>query len=351
MPSLTTHLLQPDDHAGLSFHPDCPICRQERVTRTIATPGLVSRRTQAAIAAGVVAFSVVAPSAAMAFEPDRDQEGTVDVGQGNPDPVATSPSFDPGGPSTTVKVDAPPLPVVQVPDPTNDDTDPLEEEPATDVVDPDDPSDDAAADGDAPVDAQPPAAAPKAPKVGPVARPVAKPPAAAPTPAPAPAAPAPAPAASVPAPAPAAPAPAPAPAEAPAPAPAPAPAAAAVTKPAVHKAKSKRAAKRQKARHRKAIVAAPKPAPVAAPAVVTAQAAPAPAPEPVVIADPAKPGDETHTVQRGESLWLIARDLLGHDATPAQIAREVHRLWERNAEQIGTGSPDLLMTGTKLALR
>jgi len=56
-------------------------------------------------------------------------------------------------------------------------------------------------------------------------------------------------------------------------------------------------------------------------------------------------------VLEGESLWAIANDLLGAEATPAEVAREVHRLWQLNRNRIGTGDPDLLMTGTTLVLR
>ena len=58
-----------------------------------------------------------------------------------------------------------------------------------------------------------------------------------------------------------------------------------------------------------------------------------------------------HIVRSGESLWSIARKLLGPSASPAQIAREVDRLWELNKDRIGTGNRDLLMVGTKLRLR
>jgi nucleoid-associated protein YgaU len=59
----------------------------------------------------------------------------------------------------------------------------------------------------------------------------------------------------------------------------------------------------------------------------------------------------SHVVEAGESLWSIARRLLGPDASPAQVAREVDRLWELNKERIGTGDPDLLMVGVTLRLR
>jgi nucleoid-associated protein YgaU len=58
-----------------------------------------------------------------------------------------------------------------------------------------------------------------------------------------------------------------------------------------------------------------------------------------------------HVVQAGESLWSIARKLLGPDASPAQIARQVERLWELNKDRIGTGDPDVLKVGTRLILR
>ena len=58
----------------------------------------------------------------------------------------------------------------------------------------------------------------------------------------------------------------------------------------------------------------------------------------------------SRAVSPGESLWSIARTLLGSDASPAQIAREVNRLWELNKDRIGTGDPDLLKVGTRLTL-
>jgi nucleoid-associated protein YgaU len=62
-------------------------------------------------------------------------------------------------------------------------------------------------------------------------------------------------------------------------------------------------------------------------------------------------GGDTYTVRPGDSLWSIARRLLGKGASPADIAREVDRLWELNRERIATGDPDLLMVGTKLRLQ
>jgi nucleoid-associated protein YgaU len=55
-------------------------------------------------------------------------------------------------------------------------------------------------------------------------------------------------------------------------------------------------------------------------------------------------------VQTADSLWSIARRLLGPDASAGRIAREVNRLWELNSERIGTGDPSLIHVGTVLEL-
>lgn len=57
---------------------------------------------------------------------------------------------------------------------------------------------------------------------------------------------------------------------------------------------------------------------------------------------------KVHVVTAGESLWAIAVQALGPEATPQQVAVEVDRLWESNRGAIGTGSPDLLRIGTRL---
>ena len=97
--------------------------------------------------------------------------------------------------------------------------------------------------------------------------------------------------------------------------------------------------------------AASSPAPVRTVVVSGAHAASAPVARGHVARHPARPGDRSHTVEAGESLWTIATDLLGRDATTAQVAREVHRLWSLNRERIATGDPDLLPVGTTLVLR
>jgi hypothetical protein len=53
------------------------------------------------------------------------------------------------------------------------------------------------------------------------------------------------------------------------------------------------------------------------------------------------------TVRTGESLWLIAEDLLRPSARDAAICRSVDRLYHRNRAGIGA-DPDLILPGTRL---
>ena len=68
--SLSRHLTSPSaEHGRLAFHPDCPRCQSERLAGDLAGDELISRRTQAALAAGLLAFSAAAPpTAAVAQE-------------------------------------------------------------------------------------------------------------------------------------------------------------------------------------------------------------------------------------------------------------------------------------------
>ena len=119
MGSLSAHLRAPEDHARLSFHPDCPVCRSERLTGLLPPAGVVSLRTQAVLAAGVLAFSAAAPAAVLAAEPDQEQQGATAPGQSGGADTAGNPDFDPGGASTELPADAPPVPQLEAPPGSN----------------------------------------------------------------------------------------------------------------------------------------------------------------------------------------------------------------------------------------
>jgi nucleoid-associated protein YgaU len=92
-----------------------------------------------------------------------------------------------------------------------------------------------------------------------------------------------------------------------------------------------------------------RPAPAVRPA-----AAPAP-PVTVPVSQPSPPTGgpitrPSYTVRPGDSLWSIARRLLGPEASAGRVAREVNRLWELNRQRIGTGNPSLIRVGTVLEL-
>jgi hypothetical protein len=313
MTSLTTHLRRPDDHGRLPFHPDCPICRAERLAGANPPDALVGHRTQALLAASVLALSSAPATAAVASDPDKEQEGAI-----SPDQVAEAvpladPQSDPGGPSTELPVE---------PDP------PLDMEPT-------DPSDEAALEQELPTD-NPPAEETDIPDVPSeqepaTTEPLPAPPAAAPPP-------------------PEPPEPAPPPPEAVASEPVPEPERQRVRKPP---RRTTVAAPRETVMR----FAVPPPAPVGAVWSSPANVQVADAEPEAVVRPPsadddglraAQRGGRVHVVRANESLWSIARDLLGDNASAARIAREVNRLWELNSGRIGTGDPDLLIAGTQL---
>jgi nucleoid-associated protein YgaU len=324
--SLSAHLRETEDHSRLPFHPACPVCRRDRLAGSLDGDELVSRRTQAAIAAGLLVFSAGGVPAAVASPPDEVSEGTSEVVAGG-DPVS-SVDFEPGGETVHLPDVAPSAPVVLPPAPDGEDDGPLEQEPVTDTPEPlvDASVDDASVE-DAPEPLED--AEPVAPS----------------EPAPSPAAAAPEPAAD--------------PAE---------------TQPQVPETQAgpqaegghRRTLRSHTAAEPSAKAQAPSepavstdPTP-AAPAAEPAapEAAPAPSEAPVTTRLAAHrttgrvaPGDRFHVVRQGESLWSIAAELLGDRATVARIAREVDRLWQLNEDRIGTGQPDLLFAGTRLRLR
>jgi LysM repeat protein len=353
--SLTAHLLEDGDHGRLGFHPSCPVCRQERLFGSLSSEPVLSRRVQAALASGVLAFSAAAPAAAIAAEPDRQQEGvtapeqpTGGVPQQPGSGEADAPDFDPG--------DETPLPVEVAPAPTSpltgggsDDTGdgpPVDSEPVDDregrllATEPETETP-AAPESDAPVPTGEEAPTLPAPPPSDTA-PIEVPPAEPTTPA-APGAPG-------------------------------APGAALQSEVDPNQSESEQirvltGTSESDQMRPTSSGSAPSAAPSQPPAVtIPAQGPPAPSPLPappstepadvVQAAAPAQTAPEPvaknapfHVVQPGESLWSIARKLLGADASPAQIAREVNRLWELNKDRIGTGDPDLLKVGTRLTLR
>ena len=343
MPSLSAHLRQPERHGELSFHADCPVCRETRLVGTLSTGGVVSRRTQAVLAASLLAVSTTAPAATAlaAGEPDQQQEGTAPVAPTAGGDEAANPNFDPGGASTDLPDAAPQLPATSAPaDAGNEDTAPLEQAPTVNpsdpVVDTGDGSDPTTSPGP-PTDGAVPQVAEPTPSPAPTSSPPTEPVVTTPAET--------TPGTSV---------------------------VPASTTPAAVEPKAssdKQRGSRTEPKHHglaKQRVADPRiggaapslPPPVAA---APTRAAPMPAtatlvaattvPAHQVGAQHARRGDRRHTVRPGESLWSIAGDVLGEGATPARIAREVHRLWTLNRERIGTGDPNVLMVGTKLVLR
>jgi hypothetical protein len=321
MASLTAHLRRPDDHARLAFHPECPLCRAERLSDALPADALLGRRSQALLAASVLALSSAAPTAALATEPDEEQEGTA-VPQIAPQDAWADPSSDVGGESIE-------LPSIETPAPADEVSLELGDDPAEVALEP--PIDDAA-----PVDAPdlaaeqeqqpPPPEPPTAPPAGQTPAPVA--PQSAPDPVTA--------------------------AEQP------------ESDTGSRPRPRDRDKDRERTRPRNAATAPPSSTPAAhAPSPTSYEEAAAtshgetvtvtqtvPAAGESVASHATRAGHRIHVVRPGESLWSIARDLLGPDATsPARIAREVNRLWELNSARIGTGDPDLLLVGTRLVLR
>src|ERR671915_684747 len=127
MSSLSAHLRQPEDHARLPFHPACPVCRRDRLAGSLDGEEIVSRRTQAAIAAGLLAFSTAGVPAAVAQEPDEVSEGTTEVVENSAEP---RPDIDLELDSDTLQLtdEAPATPDAASPPASGDDDGPLEQE-------------------------------------------------------------------------------------------------------------------------------------------------------------------------------------------------------------------------------
>ena len=322
MGSLTVRLRRSEDHGRLPLHPDCPICGREWVAGLLPPEGLVTRRMQAAVVAGVLAASGLPPTAAVAQEGDQEVEGLAAPVLNVADPAARA-DLELGGDELDLPSDAaleaPAGTGPQSPAPGGDGAG---EEPVADVVSSGDETQSA---DEAPAGAAETPAPAVPPESGAATQ-----------------------------------------------APPPRPAAAGPRGPASGGVAYRRNAQRDRvAAHRYVpgagvVSAGGRPAvhPVAAQPDRTTLAEPQVAAAArshqvdvtrLVLAGGdgrgAARGDRFHVVQRGESLWSIARDVLGRDASVAAVAKEVHRLWTLNKARIGTGDPDLLVVGTRLVLR
>lgn len=335
MRSLNAHLRDAETHDRLAFHPSCPICRQTRLRGALSTAAVVSPRAQALVAASALAVSATAPApVVLAAEADHEHEGTAQVVDTGPADPAANRDFDPGGEPTTL----PEAPSPAIPGDVSNDNEPVDQPQMTDTNDPViDAGDEADAAADSPATNQPDTTAPNA---------------AGATPAPAPPV---APENTTP----------PAPSASPDAIPAPPAATQTLAPPsAAPPAPASAAPPRRVDESSSGPTGSPTPIATGAnhhlasstttAASPTPTVAPAPAPvasAPSIDGQRARSGDRAHTVLPGESLWSIASDLLGPDATPAGVAREVHRLWRLNRDRIGTGDPDLIMIGTRLMLQ
>lgn len=334
MKSLSAHVRTTDRHDDLPFHPGCPICVEQRLTGTLTTGPVVPLRARAALVAGLVAVSAAGPPVATAAEQDATDTGVATVTQGGSQDPAASPGADLGG-DTSDLVDQPDVAPAATQAPASPDGDAAPPEaPVPDEVDPvTDDSAETQGVRPAPSAAGPAAATPIAEQPATPASPGDTPPVIAAAPAPA------------------------APTQPALPnTPSPAPASAARPSPA-RRAHPKSTTSHQKVRtrvHR----ATPAPQPLAPEPAATqgaenirpAVAAPTLAPA-GGDGRPIANSGAVHVVQPGESLWVIAADMLDGDASPARVAREVHRLWQLNQARIGTGNPDLVVVGTRLLLR
>jgi hypothetical protein len=96
--SLNAHLTAGTaEHGRLGFHPDCPRCRAQRLAGDLRHDSLISRRTQAGLAASLIAFSALAaPASAQIPEAGQEQEVPASGGE----PPGFQPDLDPGGADT-----------------------------------------------------------------------------------------------------------------------------------------------------------------------------------------------------------------------------------------------------------
>jgi hypothetical protein len=336
--SLNSHLTAGPDHYRLRFHPDCPVCRTQRLV-AFRSGGVLPLRARAGLLAAALSAGTVIPSSLAA----ADEPPTANASQG---PV----------PAPTPAPDSPLSPPQYQPSPGTDETEEVPADEAPDLrellTSPEAGSDteveDVSGEADEAVPAPMPLGqAPAAPEpVEPAPAPLGQPPAAPPVEPP-----------------PAPPQPGSVPVPQPPPEPIAPPPAAEVEQDAAANPEDpgvKRPARGQEAKRRRAlpqpfvhrgVVAEPENA--QAPIGATVPAATATT---GLASQPPKPQSDpitgaTYTVQSGDSLWSIAHRLVGPRASAARIARELNRLWELNRDRIGSGDPSLIYAGTVLRIR
>jgi hypothetical protein len=322
------HHAESRDHNRLGFHPDCPVCRQDRLFGALSPEPIWPRRLRVLLAAGVLAVSAGATSTSVASEPDGQQEGVVVPAPGDSPPVGDGP--DQGG-DTALPFEVDPVLTTPETGPTGEQPDsaaPLEAAP---VDDPDGRL--ALGDPNAPAEDDPPAVDPGEVDANDAPVPPAEP--------------------------------IPPGTSAPATPPSgdpgnqtgaadPTPAAKPEQQPRKQRQRRNRHAARKRARgHTRGELRAANPPATSAPSQEApalandTQAATAAAAAPT----PPRIRGRFHVVLPGESLWSIASALLDSDASSAAVALEVRRLWRLNEARIGTGDPNLLRIGVRLRLR
>ena len=296
MPRRNLHQSETQPHARLGFHPDCPVCRQDRLFGALCPEPAVGLRVRALLATGVLALSAGLTSTSVAYEPDQQQEGVVLTGPSSPD--LSSPGIDDPGSDDVGTSEDTTLTDILASDPPGDgvaddpdaDSGPVEANPPDDPADPDQ-SEDPTGSSPAPAEIDP------APPTAPLAMPQGPPP--------------------------------------------PAHRTWLVSRSAALQGRMPEPRPRRGTPTR---AGEPAPGPTTSTASARASAAG------TVPAAPPLHGP-TYKVQPGDSLWSIAARLLGPNAAPAAIAHEVHRLWTLNEARIGTGDPNLLAARTILRLR
>jgi LysM domain len=339
--SLSAHLTAGPDHGRLRFHPDCPLCSGQRLAGALSDTGLPARARAGLLAAVLGAGTVVPSSVAAASGP-----GKPPTAKASQAPVQVpNPGRRPAPPSTPTQ-----------PSPGTDETQeaPVDEAPqlrdiltnpeaGTDTQGEDVSGEEETAPAPAPLGQAPVQPAPVEPAPAPLGGPPSEPPPVVLPPAPPPSP--------------------PTPTLGPSPAPVEQPPAAELEQP-TSPDRAGRNTKRQAPEHRAEPrqpalrpVTQSEPAPQpssAAPPVDTVT--PTASTATVALSQPTEPPGgpitgSSYSVRPGDSLWSIARRLLGSEASAGRIAREVNRLWELNRDRIGTGDPSLIHVGTVLRLQ